>query len=203
MELFPESTNHISESTNPFPASGVCLSLFIFKLYKTMKKMLLAGLFLLSVSAVNAQDLFRKGTQYVNAGIGLGSYIPVEVSYERSILDGLIGGKNGAIGLGAYLGYYGDTEYDWRYSHYVLGARGAFHYQFIPKLDTYGGLMLGYNVASVKWVGEGESIGTAAGSAMGFSLFVGGRYFFKPKLGVYGELGYGIAYLSVGVTLKL
>jgi hypothetical protein len=167
------------------------------------KIFLFAGLFLIVMSAANAQEIFRKGTQFVNAGIGLGSYIPVEVSYERSILDGLIKKQNGAIGIGAYLGYYGDTEHDWRYSHYVIGARGAFHYQFIPKLDTYAGLMLGYNVASVKWVGEGESTGTASGSTFGYALFAGARYFFKPKLGVYGELGYGIAYLSAGVTLKL
>jgi opacity protein-like surface antigen len=166
------------------------------------KVFLFAGLFLIFMSAANAQDIFRKGTQFVNAGLGLGSYIPVEVSYERSILDGLIKGENGAIGVGAYLGYYGDTEYDWRYNHYVLGARGAFHYQFIPKLDTYGGLMLGYNIASVKWVGDGESTGTASASAFGYALFVGGRYFFKPNLGVYSEIGYGIAYLSAGVTLK-
>jgi hypothetical protein len=168
----------------------------------TKKFFLFSVLFLIFMSATNAQEIFSKGTQFVNAGLGLGSYIPIEVSYERSIIDGLIKGQNGAIGVGAYLGYYGDTEYDWRYSHYVLGARGAFHYQFIPKLDTYGGLMLGYNIASVKWVGEGESVGAAAGSAMGFSLFVGGRYFFKPNFGVYSEVGYGIAYLSAGVTLK-
>jgi hypothetical protein len=164
--------------------------------------LLISGLFLTVLSATHAQDIFRKGTQIVNAGIGLGSSIPIEVSYERSILDGLIKGNNGAIGVGAYLGYYGESESDWRYRHYVLGARGAFHYQFIPKLDTYGGLMIGYNIATVKWTGEGESVGTASGSALGYSLFVGGRYFFKPNLGVYGELGYGIAYLSVGVTLK-
>jgi opacity protein-like surface antigen len=167
------------------------------------KFFLLSGLFLLFMSAANAQEIFSKGTQFVNAGIGLGSYIPVEVSYERSIVDGLIKGQNGAIGVGAYLGYYGQTLYDWRYNHYVLGGRGAFHYQFIPKLDTYGGLMLGYNIASVKWVGDGESVGTASGSAFGYSVFVGARYFFKPKLGVYSEIGYGIAYLSAGVTFKL
>jgi hypothetical protein len=168
----------------------------------TRKVLLIAGLFLTLLSAANAQDIFKKGTQIVNAGIGLGSYIPIEVSYERSILDGLIKGSNGAIGVGAYLGYYGDTEYDWRYTHFVLGARGAFHYQFIPKLDTYGGLMLGYNVASAKWVGDGESSGVASASALGFALFVGGRYFFKPNLAVYSELGYGVAILSVGVSIK-
>jgi hypothetical protein len=168
-----------------------------------MKKMLLAGLCLLWMVAANGQEIFSKGAQRVNAGIGVGSGIPVEVSYEHSVIDGLIKGNNGAIGVGAYGGWYHRGLSDWSYNHYVLGARGAFHYQFIEKLDTYGGLMLGYNIATASWAGEGESIGTAAGSAFDFSLFVGGRYFFKPKLGVYGELGYGISYLSVGVTFKL
>ncbi|MDR1557649.1 MAG: hypothetical protein LBS88_11585 [Tannerellaceae bacterium] len=168
-----------------------------------MKKMLFAGLFLLSMVAVNGQEIFSKGAQRVNAGIGVGTGIPVEVSYERSIIDGLIKGKNGAIGVGAYGGWYHRSVSDWSYNHYVLGARGAFHYQFIDKLDTYGGLMLGYNIATARWAGDGESIGAASGSAFGYSLFVGGRYFFKPKLGVYSEVGYGISYLSVGVTFKL
>ena len=166
------------------------------------KVLLISGLLLTVLSATYSQDIFRKGTQVVNGGIGLGSYIPIEVSYERSILDGLIKGDNGAIGVGAYLGYYGDSEGDWRFSHYEIGARGAFHYQFIPKLDTYGGLMLGYDVASSRWAGEGEATASASASGLGFSLFVGGRYFFKPNLAVYSELGYGIAYLSIGVALK-
>ncbi|MDR0749973.1 MAG: hypothetical protein LBF62_10470 [Tannerellaceae bacterium] len=170
-----------------------------------MKKFLFsAGLFLILVSAASAQDIFRKGAQRLNAGIGIGDGIPVEVSYERSVVDGLIKSSgNGSIGLGAYGGWYHRGIDDWSYNHYVLGARGAFHYQFVEKLDTYGGLMLGYNIATASWKGAGESIGTAAGSVFDFSLFVGGRYFFKPNLGIYGELGYGISYLSIGVTFKL
>ncbi|MDR1644773.1 MAG: hypothetical protein LBS05_02955 [Tannerellaceae bacterium] len=168
-----------------------------------MKKILLAGLFLLSVAAVNGQEIFSKGAQRVNAGIGLGSGIPIEVSYEKSVIDDLINGNNGAIGIGAYGGWYHSSIDYWSYNHYVLGARGAFHYQFVDKLDTYGGLMLGYNIATASWTGDGESIGSATGSVFDFSIFVGGRYFFKPKLGVYAELGYGIAYLSAGVTFKL
>ncbi|MDR0428999.1 MAG: hypothetical protein LBH58_00780 [Tannerellaceae bacterium] len=151
---------------------------------------------------VNAQDLFKKGTRVLNAGVGLGTGIPVEVSFEQSIKDGLIDGNNGAIGLGVYGGWYHQNLYDWNYNHYVLGARGAFHYQFVQKLDTYAGLMLGYNIATASWAGDGESIGSATGSVFDFSLFLGGRYWFKPKLGVYAEAGYGISYLSVGVTLK-
>jgi hypothetical protein len=158
--------------------------------------------FSLSIVAVHAQEIFSKGTSVLNAGVGLGSGIPIEVSYERSILSDLIHNDNGAIGIGAYGSWYSNTASDWRYSHIVLGARGAFHYQFVEKLDTYAGLMLGYNIASAKWTGDGESIGTASASAFDFSLFLGARYFFKPKFGIYAEAGYGIAFLSAGVTLK-
>ena len=163
-----------------------------------MKKLVLVGLFLIAVVAVNAQDVFSKGTNILNAGIGVGTGIPVEVSFEHSIIDGLIKGENGAIGIGAYGGWYHNSEGDWSYNHYVIGARGAFHYQFVDKLDTYAGTMLGYNIASV----SGDGVGSATGSVFDFSLFVGARYFFKPNLGVYAEAGYGVSNLGVGVALK-
>lgn len=169
-----------------------------------MKNVLLfSGLFLLFVSAASAQDIFRKGAQSLNAGVGVGDGIPVEISYERSIVDGLVKKTdNGAIGVGAYGSWYHDAVGDWSYNYIVLGARGAFHYQFVDKLDTYAGLMLGYNIASSSWRGDGEAFGTASGSVFAYSSFIGARYFFKPNLGVYAEAGYGIAFLSGGVTLK-
>jgi hypothetical protein len=169
-----------------------------------MRKLLFsAGLFLILVSAASAQDIFRKGAQRLNAGIGVGSGIPVEVSYERSVVDGLIKSTdNGAIGIGAYGSWYHNNVADWSYNYYVLGARGAFHYQFVDKLDTYAGLMLGYNIATSRWAGSGEAYGTASGSVFAFSTFIGARYFFKPSLGVYAEAGYGISFLSAGVTFK-
>jgi hypothetical protein len=169
-----------------------------------MRKLLFsAGLFLLLVSSANAQDIFRKGAQRLNAGIGIGSGIPVEVSYERSVVDGLIQDTdNGAIGVGAYASWYHDNTANWSYNYYILGARGAFHYQFVEKLDTYAGLMLGYNIATSSWAGNGAAIGTASGSAFTFSTFIGARYFFKPSIGVYAEAGYGISFISAGVTFS-
>ncbi|MDR0364532.1 MAG: hypothetical protein LBH92_05910 [Bacteroidales bacterium] len=170
-----------------------------------MKKchLLFAGLFLFSMMAANGQEIFSKGSQLISLGIGVGAGIPVELSYERSIVDGLIKKKNGAIGVGAYGGWYHRKLYDWNYNYYVLGARGAFHYQFVKKLDTYGGLMLGYSIATASWAGDGESVGTPSGSAFSYSLYIGARYLFKPRLGVYAEAGYGISYLSAGITFKL
>lgn len=172
-----------------------------------MKKLLILGFLLASVICVNAQEVFKKGDNIVNAGIGVGSGIPIEVSFEHAIIDGLIKGENGSIGIGAYGSWYSDKDKisgygTWKYNHIVLGARGAFHYQFVDKLDTYAGVMLGYNIASSKWDGAGESSISASGSEFDFSVFVGARYFFTPGIGVYAEAGYGVANISVGVAFK-
>lgn len=33
-------------------------------------------------------------------------------------------------------------------------------------------------------------------------LFVGGRYYFKPSIGVFAELGYDHTYLKAGLAVK-
>jgi len=166
------------------------------------KTLLLISVLLASVTMVSAQEIFSKGSNVISAGVGVGAGIPVELAFEHCIKDGLIKGENGAIGIGAYGSWYHESVYDWSYNHYVFGVRGTFHYQFVDKLDTYAGLMGGYNIASSKWTGSGVSIEASSGSAIGYSLFAGARYYFKPDLAVYAELGYGIAYLSAGIAFK-
>ncbi|MDR1556926.1 MAG: hypothetical protein LBS88_07860 [Tannerellaceae bacterium] len=170
------------------------------------RKFIFASMCLFVMLAANSQEIFHKGTNVGNLGIGLGSYIPVEVSFEHGIIDGLIGGNNGSIGIGGYAAWYSHSDsYDygkWVYNNILIGVRGSFHYQFVKKLDTYAGLMLGYDIASSKWDGPSGYDAAASASGIGFSLYAGARYYFQPTFGVYGELGYGIAYLSVGVTKK-
>jgi hypothetical protein len=148
-----------------------------------MKRLIILSLMSFLMVAANGQEIFRKGTNIVNLGIGLGSGIPIEASYERSLVEGLINDENGAIGFGGYFGWH-------LQSNVVIGARGAFHNQFVENLDTYAGLMLGYNIDSAL-------VGSAS-----FSAFLGARYYFTPKIGAYAEVGYGIAYMCAGVSLK-
>jgi hypothetical protein len=120
--------------------------------------------------------------------------------------------------VGGYLGFksykytYNDGAGDsfhekWNYT--IIGARGAWHYTGlkVDNLDVYGGVMLSYNHLSYS-AGASNSSGTygssggSYGSAAGFTAFVGGRYFFAKNLGVYGELGYGVSYLNLGLALK-
>ena len=116
------------------------------------------------------------------------------------------------LGLGGYLGYYGNTEsvgswdgsdYGYKYSHIVIGARGIVHYPFIPKIDTYAGVMLGYNIASARFYGDGTDPGSSAAGGFAFGGIVGARYQFKSKWGVYAEAGYSISYLSFGLVYSL
>jgi hypothetical protein len=190
----------------------------------TKKLIAFVVVFLCSASfVVNAQNIFSKGDRAVNIGLGIGSYYggtgysstipPLSVSFEQGIIDGLLDGK-GSIGVGGYLGYSankwetsagGDT-YGYKYSYMMIGARGAFHYQFVDKLDTYTGLLLGYNVVGSKLYGDGMGgidTGSATGSGIGYSAFLGARYHFSDQFAAYGEIGYGISALELGISIRL
>jgi hypothetical protein len=186
-----------------------------------MKKLLL----LMSVAGLAhtaRAQVFQQGTNIISAGVGLGSSIlsysgasqtpALSVQYERGIWD--IGGP-GVISLGGYLGYKGYSfsggESGYTYSqkwHYtVIGVRSAYHYNGldVKNLDVYGGVMLSYNMLSYSYNDNGgTNIGGAGnyGSAAGLSLYVGGRYFFADHFAGFAELGYGVAYLNVGIAAK-
>jgi len=183
-----------------------------------MKKLtfVLAALLLVLSNNVMAQKnpaLFGNNSKHLRAGIGLNSYgIPIEVSYEQGFKQNIFGVNKLNLGLGGYLGYYGNTEsvgswdgrdYGYKYSHIVIGARGIVHYPFIPKIDTYAGVMLGYNIASARFYGDGTDPGSSAAGGFAFGGIVGARYQFKSKWGVYAEAGYSISYLSFGLVYSL
>ena len=63
--------------------------------------------------------------------------------------------------------------------------------------------MLGYNVVSSSFgSGFGGQMGNAVGRGIAYYWFLGGRYYFTDNLAGLLELGYGIAYLNVGIALK-
>lgn len=172
--------------------------------------------------AAHAQE-FKKGTNVVSAGIGLGSSIlsytgasqtpALNLQYERGVWD--IGGP-GVVSLGGYAGYKGYSysgkvntySYSQKWHYTVIGVRSAYHYNGLDakKLDVYGGVMLAYNLLSYSYsdnTGTGNVAGTGSyGSTAGFSLYVGGRYFFSNNIAVLAELGYGVSYLSIGIAAK-
>lgn len=154
---------------------------------------------------------FEKGSSIINLGIGIGTTLygtgytgtfpPISVSYEKGI-------ANGRWGIGGFLAHtgakYGDKTDYWKFSYTIIGIRGDYHFYTNEKLDTYGGVMLGYDIVSDKWHGEGEGNDfNASASTASFSIFVGGRYYFSDHIGVFAELGYGIAWLNLGLAFNL
>jgi len=178
-----------------------------------MKKSIFILLTILIAVAAEAQP-FQKGTTTANIGVGLGTALgglgkarpAISASIDHGVWD--IGGP-GVISLGGYVGNtgykYASGNYTYKWNYMVVGARGAYHYNgftSVPKLDVYGGIMLGYNI--VKYSSDGDDIAMANsyGSGMGFSGFLGSRWFFSNSMGVYAELGYGVSVLNAGLTFK-
>ena len=150
---------------------------------------------------------------------------PISISGEYGITD--------EISIGVYLGYTGyslrytgsdycnngngnggyytyEDTYSW--SFYIIGLRGAYHFaKFVKddKMDLYGGLMLGntfynYNYSTTSSCGNHiKTYYSTSGPHLAYALFAGGRYHFTDKIGGFGEIGYGISYLNIGLNIKI
>ena len=60
--------------------------------------------------------------------------------------------------------------------------------------------MLGYNIISFN--GDNTFLGNTTASGAAYSIFLGSRYRFTDRVGVFAELGYGISVLQLGLNLK-
>lgn len=164
------------------------------------------------LSMVAQAQTFNKGDKFLNIGIGLGSVygftgssssIPaLSASFEVGVTDKIGIGRIGVGGIIGYSSYKYNTGFGTNFSsnHILIGARGAYHFDLdVEKLDLYGGVMLGYNAVSYS---DSFGVFNPGGSALVGGFFVGGRYMFSEKIGGFGELGYSVAWLNLGLTIK-
>jgi len=187
-----------------------------------MKKLLFL-LLIFTSHRISAQE-FQEGTNVISAGLGLGgafgsysysSQSPgLSLQYERGMwpIDG-----PGVISLGGYIGM---KSYKYEYSAYnfsykekwnytIIGIRSAYHYNGhnVEKLDIYGGAMLSYNILSYKFTSDAPantfSVKGDYNNRIGFSLYLGGRYYLTDNLAGFLELGYGVSYANIGLALRL
>ena len=122
------------------------------------------------------------------------------------------GNGRGVVGLGAYIGYTGakyrafdNLDAGWNFNNLILGVRGALHYQFVNRLDTYLGLFLGYNITMTNDYGSFPSGLRPSAPAVGgfeFAFYVGARYYLTQRFAVFGEVGYGLATVNLGLAYK-
>jgi hypothetical protein len=183
-----------------------------------MKRLLLGVVLLMLVAALAspttgfAQNAFNRNDKVISAGLGLGLYglygsstlPPVFVAFETGVAEKITVG-----GIVAYAGSSEDFSIGkWKYSYIVISARGAYHFlEKEAKFDAYGGAGLGYTIVSFSEEfnapGVHQSFGSASGSYFFFDIFVGGRYYFTPRLAGMAELGYGVGFFRIGLSYKI
>lgn len=179
---------------------------------KKITKLFVAVALMAGISVSASGQAYKQGDKQLNVGLGLGSTLsgsgftsvvpPIGISFEYGLKE--------KISVGGYLGYssasYEAFAWKWNYSYVIIGARGSYHFATSDKLDPYAGLLLGYNAASVSITKPAGYTGPELKSASAGGVVIGGhigaRYYFTEKIGGFAELGYGIAYLTIGLTSK-
>jgi hypothetical protein len=190
---------------------------------KTPKMILLSLLLALSLPFIplNAQtETFKQGDLVFSAGLGIGatygsywgsyyntSVPPIFLTGDYCLREDLGPGNLGVGGIIAYSSYKYEPSPDWgyKYSTLFIGVRGTYHFtDLVDKLDLYGGISLGGEIVTDKGYGDYNdyTYSTNNSSAL-VELFAGARYYFSDNFGVMSELGYGIAWLKLGVSFKL
>ncbi len=185
-----------------------------------MKKLisLTLALCLVAILPAKAQDpVFEQNDNVINLGVGFGGTLysgrslavwsgynrlpTLELAYERCIIGELFN-EHSAIGVGGIIAYnYSSYRSSWTSTDVLVGARGAFHYTFVDKLDTYAGFMAGYNINTWKWKEPGATTHIGS-SGFTYGLFAGARYYFAGPLAAFAELGYGYTFFNAGISLK-
>ena len=183
----------------------------------------------IAIGGCSMAQSFKQGDNVLGVGFGIGGTYSIGFSGSGVSQTPVIGLHfdhamgdlgPGVWGLGGYVGYkkisytesyFNFYKYDYSYTYLIIGARGTWHYNEWHgnnKLDTYGGVMLSYNSVTYK---DNTNYGVYGnlrpysynGGGMGVSAFVGARYYFTDKIGVFGEAGFGLALLQLGLDVKL
>jgi len=186
-----------------------------------MKKIFIALLLMLALGATSFSQVFEKGSQAINLGLGLGNTFPdnsfygfrpsLSASYEYGIVEVPMGSTlTGVVSVGGYLGWAGGThkysdDVKYHVTNFYMAARGNYHFIFHDKLDTYAGIWLGGRISSDSWTGDGEYYDDLDDVSSGFAggFYVGARWYFNDNWAAYSELGYLISFFNIGVTYKI
>ena len=171
----------------------------------------------------NAQA-FYQGASMLSVGIGFGGvhgdYSPTAsspttgLSYEYGITEF----NQGVLGVGLYLGnkvftlrkeevnpiFYQESKWDYT----IVGLLGNYHFSTRHRYDPYISVMGGIKSLTYKNVNttnQEDPYSSSSKSKVGVAFSVGGgvRYFWSNNIAAFGEVGYGISYVTIGACIKL
>lgn len=176
----------------------------------------------LMVNTAFAQSGFEIGKAVLQAGIGYGlinTYGGMTTPPVSLTLD-IAASKDYSVG--GYIGYAASKDVTFPkgylgvvtqdvgtdYTYFIFGGRLCYHFDTKRKnLDAYAGVMVGYNAASATQFGnklyDFDFNLKLRESALLYGAQLGGRYYFSRTVGVFGEVGYGVGYITGGVSFRL
>jgi len=150
---------------------------------------------LMGINANAQTPSFIKGDKVLDITVGVPHLYgygwgvpPVIGSFEIGIVDGIM--DKAAVGVGGYAGFSSASYLGDSYFAFHFGVKGAFHYPFVDKLDTYAGIITGYSVSDLSYYG------------FDMGAFVGIRYYLSNSFALNAEAGYGVTWLRGGVSFK-
>lgn len=184
---------------------------------------------IISISTSFGQ-VFQKGTRVLNLGLGLGGNVYYlnsgynstpyfNLSFDYGVYN-FSDVDNLSLGIGGYFGYKnvwnrwntwwydkngnlhlsGGFRENWNY--FSFGIRPTIHYSFDNNFQVYGGFQFGYVLVSYSNTNPNFYYTESYGSRLGIGMLVAARYMFSKSFGAYGELGFGMTYLNLGVSFK-
>ncbi len=161
-------------------------------------------------SVASAQDGFVVGHADVGPTIGLGGIggasFAVGGRFEQGF-KALPDLGDGILGIGVAVDFYRyDNNLfgsDFGFTYIPISVTGNYHFVLNnKKIDPFVGAGLGYLIARFD-CGEFDFCDDASGSGIYFVGHAGVRYFWRPSMAFYADVGAGAAALNIGLMFKI
>lgn len=183
------------------------------------QKVLFTSLFVIALlTSLNAQS-FKKGSFNLQLGVGaLPTYFMDGGETEVPPMSINVDYKLGKLfSVGAF-GAYSDSKsqitslqdgsaHQWHNKTKQFGIRAAAHASNFDRIDFYGGVQLAYSMPDVEHIvlipGEERLPVSKVKNALMYTGFVGMTGYLTENIGLFGEFGYDISLLKVGITAKM
>lgn len=187
-----------------------------------MKKIFL--ILALAAMSLTSAAQFDINSKMLGVGAGLGwsyrygysgeSHFPsITLFYEQGFYDLE---DVGTLSIGGLIGFQSSRyknnslNYRWNWTNTYAAAKAALHFNQVelfndPKCDLYAGLSLGLRYTHTTLTGNylPEEDYKSNDFGLMLNVFAGFRYYINPKFAAYAEVGYGISYLTLGVSYNL
>ena len=184
---------------------------------RASKALIVFGCLALAAQSAMAQakgesPIFGVGYTDIGPVLGLGGVGSANMAFGgrfEHALQTLPSMGNGILGIEVGADYYSwsanSSFSNYSVKYIPIGVTANYHFKIDePKLDPFVGLGLGYNIVSCSYSSAFTgSFSCGYNSGVYFIGRAGARYFFSPKMALYGDVGAGAATLNVGVTFKL